>query len=552
MLYYIDISRVYVPSADNAYYHAKIIELDGIHLYGDGYGSWLHATEYDSTPVKLIGTGSAVSKLRLTSVDQDRQTVPWSTTVWCYEATNFTVDNVWVEPLPNQGYVNFELNPMTVHGVGGIFIYGCSFGIVSNNNLNFTYADAIHHTAFSHDIHTFKNTIENAADDGIACVTYLPDPTNYNIRYSENSIKNNWGGRGLTIIGGDNIIIEDNYVENTANAAIWLSSEGSYNSAAPTNSIVRRNTVRYSTLLSNGSCSATTLPAMGIDIGNAEESHNIQFVDNTVEHSCRPLLRLSGGPNNDVTVAGNTFASCRSYSVYVTSNDVQLDFIGNKIHGAIDNAFVGINTPDVVNFVNNDIVDVLTDTGRIQVVIFDNVNHLQFTGNNHSQTASTNARRYLEVNSASSMVIANNRNTTVLSYVVPSDVSTFAVPSAEDFLLPTSSSSVDIAASTFVEHASGSDLKFVVAYGAIGGKIDTSIDRSSARFTFGEGEVSGSFKFVVKSADQSIAEAVCRVEMVEPQNQQPQTTSSPSGFRQSSALSLNGAEFALLGLFAFL
>lgn len=96
---------MYVPSADNAYYHAKIIELDGIHLYGDGYGSWLHATEYDSTPVKLIGTGSAVSKLRLTSVDQDRQTVPWSTTVWCYEATNFTVDNVWVEPLPNQGNI---------------------------------------------------------------------------------------------------------------------------------------------------------------------------------------------------------------------------------------------------------------------------------------------------------------------------------------------------------------------------------------------------------------------------------------------------------------
>ncbi len=416
--------------------------------------------------------------------------------------------------------------------------------------MNFTYADAIHHTAVSSNIHTFNNTIENAADDGIACVTYLPSPPNYNIRYSQNSVKNNWGGRGLTIIGGDNIIIEDNYVENTANAAIWLASESSYNTAAPTNSIVRRNTVRYSTLLSNGTCAPTSLPAMGIDIGNAEESHNIQFVDNTVEYSCNPIFRLTGGPNNDVTVAGNTFTSCRAYSVYVTSNVLQLDFIGNKIDGAVDNAFVGINSPDVVNFVNNEISDVLTDTGRIQVVAFNSVNHLQFTGNNHSQTTTTNARRYLEIASANALVIDNNQNLTVpLSYVVPANTSTFALPTATDFIVPTSTLSTDIEASTFLKSASGSYLKFVVAYGAVGGKVDTSIDRSTVTFTFSEGQVSGSFKFVVKSADQSIAEAVCRVDMVEPQNQ-PQNNGNGAPNAVQSA-SVQSAVFSLFLLCIF-
>jgi len=41
-----------------------------------------------------------------------------------------------------------------------IFIYGCSNGIISGNNLNYTYADAIHNTANTNNILVVNNRLK--------------------------------------------------------------------------------------------------------------------------------------------------------------------------------------------------------------------------------------------------------------------------------------------------------------------------------------------------------------------------------------------------------
>ncbi len=424
------------------------------------------------------------------------------------------------------GYV-YDLT--NVHGVGGIFIYGCSNGIVSNNSVQFTYADAIHHTAAAHDITTSGNKVENSGDDGVAVVSYYPGTRCYNIVVSNNTVKNAWWGRGLTNIGGDNVIIEDNFVENCINAGIWLAAEKKNNGLghdtwAPSNTTVRRNVVHYATQYKTGNCSSATLPAMGLDISTLYADvrpENINFVDNVVMYACRPLFRLSGEPNNEVTVAGNTFVSTSSLAVYVSSNAVQLHFMDNSIDTALDNAFVGINNQNVVNFVSNTMTDVLLNTTRIQVVMFDGADQLLFANNTFTSTRNTNARRILQITTVSNFTTDYAHNDTLL-YSVPSAPS-FEVPTANDFTLSTTLDVTTIDASVFVEHTSGEGVTFVIAYGATGGKVDAEIDRSSVTFTFNDGELNGSFKYVVKSSNQAAAMATVTIQRVK----EPSSTNSP-------------------------
>jgi len=66
-----NLTRVYVPPGSQPYVHNSIIEADGVTLFGNGKDSWLHGNNTEASPIKLTGSNSGVSNLRLTSVDQD-------------------------------------------------------------------------------------------------------------------------------------------------------------------------------------------------------------------------------------------------------------------------------------------------------------------------------------------------------------------------------------------------------------------------------------------------------------------------------------------------
>jgi hypothetical protein len=500
-----NIAKVYVPSAKLSYIHSGIIEVSGIMLYGDGYSSWLHGTVPTATPVKLINSNSGVSNLRLTSIAQDRQSVPWSVTVWCYEAKDFVIDRVWVEPLPGQGKVNGTL----VHGVGGIFIYGCMNGVISNNNLNFTYADSIHQTATTMNTVVRGNRIENSGDDGVACVSYLPAAVNKNITVSNNTVRYNRWGRAITIIGGDSVVIEDNVIEYAQGASIWLASETSYNTSAPTNSIVRRNTALNSGYTDGACTKGNSLPAMGIDQGNPQysKSYNIQFVDNVINTACNDLFRIDGKELTDVTVAGNHLINTDSFNVIIYAVDVNIYFSGNVLDTAKENSIVGVNTQNLLAIHNNILRNSLLDTTRVQVVEIASTNYIQFTRNEFTATTHTNAHILLEVDASRNVVDENNNST--LTDKLPPNTSTYPLPTAKDFSLKVSGTLVTIDAKEFISRSSGNNLEFIVAYAGQEGIVNTSIDRSTVTFRFTGKSTTGSFKYILKSSSGGIDSATC-------------------------------------------
>ncbi|EFC48367.1 predicted protein [Naegleria gruberi] len=502
-----NLTRVYVPPSSKPYLHNNLIILDGILLYGDGYLSWLHGSNTEASPIKLIGNNSGVKNLRLTSIDQNRRSVPWATTVWCYFATNFLVDNIWAEPMDGKGYT---YNTTLVHGVGGIFIYGCENGTVSNNNLNYTYADSIHNTHTTKSVQIFNNMIENSGDDGIASVSYNGNEINRNLVIFKNYVKGNRWGRGITNIGGDQIIIEDNTVEAGTAAAIWLAAEYYYNTLSPSNTIVRRNKVIRAGSADGKCYGPNTIPSMGINNSNFPfKANNIQFVDNVVMDSCLDGIVIGGTDVKNVAIAGNTFINQRAGAFFTTSNSSQIFFLNNRVENSSINSIVTINYQDTLIIDGNTLVNAITNMqGRTQVVYIIKAGRVQFTNNRYSQYVPTGSNTIIQLGSADSVV--NDDSDSKLSTKVPSNVASFAIPTIQDleFNFTTNGNVVTVTESQILSKLSldSSLFSLLVGFSGVGGKVDTSFDRKTMTFSFSNDLKSGTFKYSVQSVLESSAQ----------------------------------------------
>jgi hypothetical protein len=325
---------------------------------------------------------------------------------------------------------------------------------------------------------------------------------------SNNIVRYNRWGRGITIIGGDSVVIEDNVIENAQGASIWLASEPSYNTSAPTNSIVRRNRALTSGYTNGGCTKGNTLPAMGIDQGNPKysKSFNIQFVDNVIDTACNDLFRIDGSELIDVTVAGNSFINTNTFNVIIYATNVTIYFSGNSLDNAKENSIVGVNNQNLLAIHSNTLRNSLLDTTRSQVVELASSHYIQFTQNQFSATAHTNAHILLEVETAQNIV--DEKNNSTLPDKLPPNTPTYSLPMAKDFTLQVSGNVVSIDSREFISHSSGNGLSFIVAYGGQGGVVDTSIDRSVVRFKF-ENSSKGSFQYLVRSSSGGIDTATC-------------------------------------------
>eukprot|EP01125_Pyxidicula_operculata_P016511 TRINITY_DN5692_c0_g1_i1.p1 TRINITY_DN5692_c0_g1~~TRINITY_DN5692_c0_g1_i1.p1 ORF type:complete len:831 (-),score=152.98 TRINITY_DN5692_c0_g1_i1:1174-3666(-) len=298
------------------------LQINGVRLYGEGSTSVLHGTVSDACAVKLIGSGSRLHNLRITSVSQNRVTVPWSDSIWVYMATNFEIIGVTVNPsgslctsssscnqqsgyykYNNQGQYGVGTN---IHGVGGIFIYGCSNGLVKNNVVNWTWADGIHMTEGTSNIRVEGNLVTYNGDDMIAVVSYHPNYNSY-ITVIRNTVANQVWGRALTVIGGFHVVIAENTVTEVPAAAVWIASEGSWNTLGGKNIQVLRNTISRVGYL-DGVCNPdNSLPAIGVDRSDLDGWSNVVFADNTISDTCSTALSVSGPNVTTVSLSGNTF-----------------------------------------------------------------------------------------------------------------------------------------------------------------------------------------------------------------------------------------------------
>jgi hypothetical protein len=108
---------------------------------------------------------------------------------------------------------------------------------IVGNYIHHTYADSIHHTRGTRRSWVWDNVIFNEApslgDDGVACVTYGVDsPRCGAMEWWNNRYLGGAHGRGMAVIGGEDISIHHNWIIGSASAGLIVASEAAYDTAS--------------------------------------------------------------------------------------------------------------------------------------------------------------------------------------------------------------------------------------------------------------------------------------------------------------------------------
>jgi hypothetical protein len=200
-------------------------------LFGEGDVSALYALDVLNEALYLRGSGSQVRRLLLTGVVPTVRQSPWqcSRVVARSGCTDWVIDEVTVE----------------TGSAAGLVSEGASFGRITRCRVHDTLADAIHMTNQSHNIEVAFNVVERPGDDGIACVSYQDNGGKvHNVHAHHNRIRDQLGGRGMSVVGGKDIVYEFNMLSNNLSAAgIYLAQENSWETYGCENVIARRNSL---------------------------------------------------------------------------------------------------------------------------------------------------------------------------------------------------------------------------------------------------------------------------------------------------------------------
>jgi parallel beta-helix repeat protein len=267
---------VFVPGGTCAY--GDVIELDGVKLVGAGDSSVLYALNPLRESIFMYGSGTQVSHLKLSGRKAStRQAEFEATRIALFGATNFVIDKVTIDGSTAAGIQTARSS---------------NHGRITNNVIRNTLADSIHMTGKASYITVENNRIENSGDDGIAVVSYRSDGgLTHHITARDNVVLNNKGGRQMSVVGGGNVLYENNRLENnTAQAAcLYFAQEASYATYAAHDVVAR-----YNTLKTCGGA-ATDHGAVHVFSSGEETNTNITLVRNDLVQNGQQGIRVGTG-----------------------------------------------------------------------------------------------------------------------------------------------------------------------------------------------------------------------------------------------------------------
>lgn len=155
------------------------------------------------------------------TVEQLTFTTPTTTQRWdAYEQ-----QKIWIS-----GHSGVVLRDVTVRGSAAAGVYvggGASHFLLERVRIDGTRADGIHITQGSHDGVIRRPVTTRTGDDGVAVVSYRQDGRPCaRIRVEEPTVLGTTGGRGVSVVGGVDVLITDVNIQRSAAAAIYVSAEG--------------------------------------------------------------------------------------------------------------------------------------------------------------------------------------------------------------------------------------------------------------------------------------------------------------------------------------
>ncbi|WP_170121351.1 glycosyl hydrolase family 28-related protein [Geodermatophilus tzadiensis] len=136
------------------------------------------------------------------------------------------------------GHSGVVVRRVTIDGSAAAGIYvgtGASGFRVEDVRVRDTRADGLHVTGGAHDGVVQGVVASETGDDGVAVVSYLGDGVPVRrVRIEDVTVRDNTWGRGVSVVGGEDITVVDGLVERSSAAGLYVASEGApYDTFAP-------------------------------------------------------------------------------------------------------------------------------------------------------------------------------------------------------------------------------------------------------------------------------------------------------------------------------
>lgn len=327
---------VYVPRG--LFIYSDMITLDGVDMTGEGTTSILKCTNPNVQAIKLTGNGTDLSKVKLTTIPVTvRLSTDNSVRVLVYkDATNFSIKNI-------------EIDGGTS---GGIFCTG-AHGMISSNTVKNTLADGIHITGLANDLIIKNNRCIDTGDDQIAIVSY---DKNGGWVKNVTIINNNVSGglaRGITISGGENVLVENNKIADNGGAGIFIASEGNWRTYTVKNVTVRNNTI------SNDSINGSVAEKGGIRLQATFQNPSIDTVlieKNTISGSNDSGIMIVGTATIvNTKFENNTILNAKYFGINIVKTVVgDINFEDNIVTGSGKAAYANYSSDeDIISDMEN-------------------------------------------------------------------------------------------------------------------------------------------------------------------------------------------------------
>jgi parallel beta-helix repeat protein len=229
-----------------------VVGVSGVTLYSSG--ATIHATSATDGALMIQGDNVAVYGFTLTQDSNMRLSTPWGGGISVYDDRGGGRRRV-------QGTV-IQNNIVNNSAAAGIFLYKASNFTVAGNRVYRSWADGIHMTAGSSDGRVIHNTVLQTGDDMIAVVSYAgtrgtapvavryknwasqQDELDQDIYVGSNEVADQYWGRGISVVGGSNVTIENNAISKTpTGAGVYLTRETSYMTFGDHNIMVSNNAI---------------------------------------------------------------------------------------------------------------------------------------------------------------------------------------------------------------------------------------------------------------------------------------------------------------------
>lgn len=303
---------VYVPEGN--FLHKGVLKIDGVDIYGAGGKSVLKAVGAASSDAQALivsGDGASIKNLTLDSDATARGGTGNSAKVWVVGAKNFEIDHVTI----NNSF-----------GAGILVGKESAFGKVTNNAVKNTNADSIHFYQGSHDILVKGNRVENSGDDGIAVVSYAKNAAwTQDITIENNTIVNNHWGRGISVVGGQDVVIRNNLVDGNKNGAagVYIASEPAYDTWGVKNVTVENNTIK------NVGGYSTGHGAVMIYSGTSRMVEDIIVRNNQILDAEKNGIFVRGDKIDDILLSKNLIAGSGAAPIAISGKATDVVQTGN-------------------------------------------------------------------------------------------------------------------------------------------------------------------------------------------------------------------------------